>query len=145
MNPFIDKKIRKNIKIVSVIDRFLEHPRIYYFRNNGNEEVYVGSADMMPRNLDRRIELLFPVDSEEIKVDLKAIVKCALNDRRKGRHLIKPNYYSRTNKALKYEKTRSQIKLYEYYLSKYKNFQNETRPSNETIKIYRHPPSHIGK
>jgi len=53
--------ISENISVTSVIGRFLEHARIYYFRNGGKQEVYVGSADLMPRNLNRRVEVVFPV------------------------------------------------------------------------------------
>jgi polyphosphate kinase len=53
--------ISENIAVKSVIGRFLEHARIYYFRNGGKEEVHVGSADLMPRNLNRRVEVVFPV------------------------------------------------------------------------------------
>jgi polyphosphate kinase len=54
--------VSQNIQVISVIGRFLEHSRIYYFRNGGDEEVYAGSADLMPRNLDRRVEILFPIE-----------------------------------------------------------------------------------
>ncbi|HEX2324349.1 MAG TPA: polyphosphate kinase 1 [Chloroflexota bacterium] len=53
-----------NIRVISVVGRFLEHHRIYYFRNGGDEEIYLGSADLMPRNLDRRVEAVFPVEDE---------------------------------------------------------------------------------
>ena len=53
--------VSDNIKVTSIVGRFLEHSRIFYFRNAGQEEVYLGSADMMPRNLDRRVEVAFPV------------------------------------------------------------------------------------
>jgi polyphosphate kinase len=53
--------ISENIQITSIVGRFLEHSRIYYFKNGGNEEIYLGSADLMPRNIDRRVEVLFPV------------------------------------------------------------------------------------
>ena len=55
------KGVSETIEVVSIVDRFLEHSRIFHFRNGGDEEVYLSSADWMPRNLDRRIELLFPV------------------------------------------------------------------------------------
>ena len=53
--------VSENITVKSILGRFLEHSRIFYFHNGGKEEVYVGSADMMPRNLNRRVEVLFPL------------------------------------------------------------------------------------
>jgi polyphosphate kinase len=58
--------VSENIRVTSVIGRFLEHSRIFYFRNGGEEEVYVGSADLMPRNLNRRVEILFPVEQPKL-------------------------------------------------------------------------------
>ena len=55
------QKVSRNITVVSIIDRFLEHARIFYFRNGGNQELYLASADWMGRNLDKRIETMFPV------------------------------------------------------------------------------------
>lgn len=57
----------ENITVTSIVGRFLEHPRIFYFRNGGNEEVFLGSADLMPRNLDRRVEVIFPVNDPAIR------------------------------------------------------------------------------
>ena len=58
--------VSDNIRVISIVGRFLEHSRIFYFRNGGNEEVYLGSADLMPRNLNRRVEVLFPVNSPRL-------------------------------------------------------------------------------
>ena len=63
--------VSKNIRVISIVDRFLEHSRIYYFNNNGKPEMYMGSSDMMPRNLLARIEVLFPVLDKELMRSIK--------------------------------------------------------------------------
>ena len=58
--------VSENVRVVSIVGRFLEHSRIFYFRNGGAEEIYLGSADLMPRNLNRRVEVLFPINSPNL-------------------------------------------------------------------------------
>ncbi len=83
--------VSQNITVRSIVGRFLEHSRVYYFGNDGNEEVYAGSADLMPRNLDRRVELLFPVLNQKIVRYLRDVVlEKYLADNRKVR-IGKPN------------------------------------------------------
>ncbi len=59
------KGISENIRVISVVGRYLEHSRLYYFQNNGEEEIYLGSADLMPRNLNHRVEVVFPVEEQK--------------------------------------------------------------------------------
>ncbi len=115
--------VSENIRIVSVLDRFLEHSRIYIFANGGNPEYYLGSADLMPRNLKRRIEILFPVEHPELRQELDQIMAFIFSDKRKGRRVTGKNQYTSTGNgsALQYEETRSQPALYRYYLNRQQN------------------------
>jgi polyphosphate kinase len=76
--------LSENIKVVSIIGRFLEHSRIYYFFNGGSEQVLIGSADWMTRNLDRRVEAIVPVDDPDIAKDLHEILGIMLADNRQS-------------------------------------------------------------
>lgn len=78
------KGISDNIRLVSIIGRFLEHSRIFYFHNVGDEEIYIGSADWMPRNLDRRVEAVTPIDDPHLKADLKDLLDIFLTDNRQA-------------------------------------------------------------
>ena len=65
------KGVSENIRVVSVVGRFLEHARIFMFHRNGDSRYYIGSADLMPRNLDNRVELLAPVESPDLRAELE--------------------------------------------------------------------------
>ena len=82
--------ISENIRVISIIDRFLEHSRIYYFKNGGKPLFYLGSADLMPRNMDKRIEVLWPVESRGIQIRLMNILEHYLRDNCKS-HLMLPD------------------------------------------------------
>jgi polyphosphate kinase len=77
-------KISNKIRVISIIGRFLEHSRIFYFHNNGAEEIYIGSADWMTRNLSRRVEAVTPIENPEILRDLQEILGVMLADNRKA-------------------------------------------------------------
>jgi polyphosphate kinase len=88
--------ISENITVSSIVGRFLEHARIYYFHNGGAEEVFLGSADLMPRNLDRRVEVLYPVESPALrKAIISTILPAQLNDTIKVRLLQSDGSYVR--------------------------------------------------
>ncbi|AFZ37911.1 Polyphosphate kinase [Stanieria cyanosphaera PCC 7437] len=78
------EKLSENIRIISIIGRFLEHSRIFYFHNGGQEEVYIGSADWMTRNLSRRVEAVTPIEEPEIVQDLQEILGIMLADSRQA-------------------------------------------------------------
>lgn len=74
--------VSENIRVVSIVGRFLEHARIYYFRNGGQEEYFIGSADCMKRNLEARVETVVPVEDPDCRRALREILETQLNDRR---------------------------------------------------------------
>ena len=89
------KGLSENIKVVSIIDRFLEHSRIYYFSSGSTDQVYLGSADWMTRNMERRIELMFPIQDQDLKEKLiLEILKTYLKDNTHARTLNKDGTYS---------------------------------------------------
>ncbi|MDH6098587.1 polyphosphate kinase 1 [Anabaenopsis sp. FSS-46] len=87
------KNISENIRVISIIGRFLEHSRIYYFHNNGQEEIYIGSADWMRRNLDRRVEVITPIKDPDIAKDLQEILGIMLADNRQAWELQSDGTY----------------------------------------------------
>jgi polyphosphate kinase len=88
--------ISETVRVTSIVGRFLEHSRIYYFHNAGNPEIYIGSADVMTRNIDRRVEVLFPIqDPRLIKVVSEDILKTYLMDNVKARVLLPDGTYER--------------------------------------------------
>jgi polyphosphate kinase len=81
LRPRLDRW-SENIRIVSIVGRFLEHGRIYYFRNGGDEEYLIGSADAMTRNLEHRVEVLVPVEDKKLRKDLRTLLDCQLKPNR---------------------------------------------------------------
>lgn len=89
--------VSENIHVRSIVGTFLEHSRIFYFGNGGNEEVYMASADWMPRNLDKRVEILFPVESRNLKEEVINVLKIQLDDTLKA-HVLVGNRYEKVDK-----------------------------------------------
>lgn len=83
--------LSENIEVRSIVGRYLEHSRVFYFYNDGNEKIYLTSADMMQRNLDRRVEVAFPIENEKLKEEIiKTLIKVSLKDNVKAR-LLNPD------------------------------------------------------
>jgi polyphosphate kinase len=88
-----------NIRVISVVDHYLEHSRIYYFNNGGAEELYISSADWMPRNLEKRVELLFPVQDEKLRTELIDILNDYFRDNSNAYSLSKVGKWTRITPA----------------------------------------------
>lgn len=90
--------VSDNIRVLSVVGRFLEHSRAWYFRNGGNEEIYIGSADLMPRNLDERVEVMVRLEDAHVKQRIREIVELYLADNVKARELMPDGRYVRVSR-----------------------------------------------
>ncbi len=106
----------ENIEIISIVDKFLEHTRLYVFSNNDNPLVYISSADWMTRNIEHRVEVSCPIYEEDIKQELQDLFDICWNDNVKARHIneTQDNTYLRNDKP----KIRAQFDTYNYYLKK---------------------------
>lgn len=110
------KGMSENIEAISIVDKFLEHPRIFIFGNNGDSKIYISSADWMTRNLDNRVEVGCPIYDEDIKQELLDTFEMSWNDNVKARvfNETQDNPYRKNGNA----KIRSQFAMYDYYLEK---------------------------
>ena len=113
-------QVSENIEVRSIVGKLLEHSRIFYFYNAGQEKIFMSSADLMPRNLDRRVELLFPVEDECNKARVKNIINLYLSDTDKTRILHSTGGYSRVDKRGK-EPLNVQDYFYDYIKNKIDN------------------------
>ncbi len=107
----------ENIKVRSIVDRYLEHARVWIFSNNGNEEIYLSSADFMNRNLDRRVEVTFPILDPSIKHQIRKVIEFQLKDNTKAREINAEN----DNRYIKTEgrsSHHSQLETYLYFKNK---------------------------
>lgn len=121
--------LSENIRVISIVDRYLEHSRIFYFQNAGNPELYCSSADWMSRNLDRRIELMFPILDKAAFDDVKSILDCYFADNTNAMELMQNGSWEPVhiaeNSNGKEQKYQAQAELYK----KYKKL-DESKPKN---------------
>jgi len=108
------KDLSENIKVTSIIGRFLEHSRIFWFNNDGNSEVFIGSADWMRRNLDRRVEAVTPIENIKIKKELKHLLDCYLEDNQDSWNMQSDGSYKK-NQELNNKKRYIQEKIIKLY------------------------------
>ena len=110
------KGMSENIEAISIVGKFLEHPRLFIFENAGNTKVYISSADLMGRNLDNRVEITCPIYDEDIKKEILENFEIGWSDNVKARvfSIKKDNAYRKNSKP----PVRSQFKMYNYYLNK---------------------------
>lgn len=129
--------VSDNIKIISIVDRFLEHPRVMITHNNGDPQVYISSADWMTRNIDHRIEVAAPIRDERLKQRIIDIVNIHFTDTVKARWIDKEmsnSYVARGNR----KKVRSQIAIYDYL----KNIEKQTKNQKRKEPLIQHDLGH---
>jgi polyphosphate kinase len=103
----------KNIKVVSIVDKYLEHARVHIFANGGKELIYLTSADFMTRNIDNRVEAGFPIYDADLKKQIRDMINLQLKDNTKSREINKTNTnkYHRTSSNTHH---RAQVEIYDY-------------------------------
>jgi len=138
------KGMSENINVYSIVGRFLEHSRAYYFHNNADSRLYLGSADIMQRNFDRRVEVLFPIEDARIKEDLVEILKLYLTDTSKTWVMSSNGSYTRKEDLLKisdepFEKINIQENFVKKVIKKHeKEMKEDLRKKVSTNGVHKH-------
>ncbi|MET4139883.1 polyphosphate kinase 1 [Pedobacter sp. UYP1] len=112
------KDFSENITVISIIDKFLEHARVFIFGNNGKEEMFLSSADLMSRNFEHRVEVGFPVLDEDVKQEIRDIIDFQLQDNVKARDITRLNN-NKYHKNRLSTKVRAQVQTYNYLKNKH--------------------------
>lgn len=107
------KGVSENIRVRSIVGRFLEHSRVYYFHHHGKECVFLSSADWMTRNMDRRIEILFPIFRQQLKERLIEVLHILLSDNVKAREQNEDGEYEYVKRKEDEEEVDSQMMLFQ--------------------------------
>lgn len=123
-----DPVLSKNIEAISIVDKYLEHSRILLFANGGKDDIYISSADWMPRNLDRRIEVACPIYSPEIRSELKELLRIQLRDNTKAR-ILDSELSNKYNNLVNGQRYRAQEDYHTFIKKRHQNI----------MKIYHNP------
>lgn len=123
-----DPELSKNIEAISIVDKYLEHTRILLFANGGKDDIYISSADWMPRNLDRRIEVACPIYSPEIRNELKELLRIQLRDNTKAR-ILDSELSNKYNNLMNGQRYRAQEDYHTFIKKRHQNI----------MKIYHNP------
>ena len=132
------KGVSENITVRSIVGNFLEHSRIFYFENDEHYEIYCGSADWMPRNLERRVEILFPVERPELKEKLLHILQCQLKDNVKASVLQADGTYEKADKRGKHMYQSQEAFCKEAIAEAKESFQEDTASTRTFIPEMHH-------
>ncbi|RZN79668.1 MAG: polyphosphate kinase 1 [Winogradskyella sp.] len=111
------KDMSENIEVISIVDKFLEHTRLYIFSNNNNPQIYISSADWMTRNIDNRVEVSCPIYDKDIKQEMQDIFDICWSDNVKAR-IINQNQDNSYKNTSSESKVRAQFDIYDYYKNK---------------------------
>jgi polyphosphate kinase len=119
-------RLSENIKAISIVDKFLEHTRVFVFHNAGEEDIYIGSADLMTRNLDYRLEVLTPILDKRLKTQLLDVLNLQWSDNKKAR-IFDKNQNNDYKKGKGKKGIQSQVEIYNYYNDFFRNnYSNKT-------------------
>ena len=129
--------LSENIRVVSVIDRYLEHSRIFWFENGGHPETYLGSADWMPRNLEKRVELMFPVENRDIQRRIRKMLDLFFQDNCKAHELAPDGTWTRVQPHKNAPRIRAQETAYQRIRERLSGDEPENR---QEFKVRRRPP-----
>jgi polyphosphate kinase len=133
--------LSENVRVTSIVGRFLEHARVIYFQNGGDEEFFIGSADLMTRNLESRVEVLTPIEAPELRSELKQLLALQLEDRRAAWDMqADGSYVQRTPKGPVQRKS-SQEKLIELMQARHETLVQTKQSSKKRVRT-RRAPSH---
>ena len=134
--------VSENIHVRSIVGNFLEHSRIFYFKNGESDEIYMGSADWMPRNLDRRVEIVFPVEDERIKDEIKHVLDLEFRDNVKA-HILQPDgTYEKTDRRGKVQ-INSQMEFCREATEKARALKKKEKHENSRVFIPAEPAEDI--